>query len=200
MKIFSLDISTNTGYAYFVDGKLEKFGSLRLKNKNGENKKIKDFGRYPENYQQYTLSLAKKIKKTMEGIVSEDFWDDGMIVIEETTKSRAVYTQKILEFIHCQFIRLFANQGFVVKYIKTGSWRQKINLVMSKEDKKHNAKVRKKKERGLITKKHLAVRKANELFELDLKMKDNDIADAILIGYVATLEGVDYTEGRESDV
>jgi hypothetical protein len=36
--------------------------------------------------------------------------------------------------------------------------------------------------RGKITPKHLAVQKSNELYGLELKLKDDDIADAILLG------------------
>lgn len=195
MKIFSLDISTNTGFAYFEDGNLKEYGLICLNNKENKKKSIAEFGKYPENYQEYALTLAKKIKAKMDSLVSEDFWDDGMILIEETTKSRAVYTQKILEFIHCQFIRLFAGRGYIIKYIKTGEWRKCIELKMTNEDKKSNQEVRKGKKRGLITKKHLSVRMANELFDLGLKIKDNDIADAILVGYVGTLGTAQYADG-----
>ena len=35
---------------------------------------------------------------------------------------------------------------------------------------------------GRVTSKHLSVQKANEMFKLDLLQKDNDVADAILLG------------------
>ena len=198
MKIFALDISTKTGFAYFEDGELKEYGLIQLKDMHGEVKKVDDFGSYPENYQEYTFEIATKIKNKFDSIVASDFWDDGVIVIEETTKSKAVYTQKMLEFIHCQFIRFFTGKGFLIRYVRTGEWRKTLNLVLSKKDKEHNKLVRKKEARGLITKKHLSVRKANELFDLNLKMKDNDIADALLIGY-ASMNGVEFTEGMKKD-
>lgn len=193
MKILSLDISTKTGYAYFEDGKLKEYGLIQLKDKEGNVKKVDDFGSYPENYQLYTLEIANKIKQKMESIVSDDFWEDGMIVIEETTKSKAVYTQKMLEFIHCQFIRHLSGKGYMIKYVKTGEWRKVAKLVLSKKDKEQNKLVRAKKARGIITKKHLSVRKANELFDLHLKLKDNDIADALVLGWAAH-NGVIFTK------
>lgn len=182
MKIFSLDISTKTGYAYYEDEKLKEYGLIVLKDINGAIKKVDDFGSYPENYQKYTLEIAQKIKSTIEKVVSSDFWDDGMILIEETTKSRNSMSQKMLEYIHCQFIRLFVDKGYVIKYIKTGEWRKIIQMKLNEDDKKNNKEVRSGKKRGLITKKHLSVRIVNELFDLKLKIKDNDISDAILIG------------------
>ena len=38
------------------------------------------------------------------------------------------------------------------------------------------------KKRGKISKKHLAVRMVNDLYGKQLKLKDNDEADAILMG------------------
>lgn len=194
MKVLALDISTNTGYAYFEDGVLKDYGLIQIKDKNGKIKKVTDFGDYPENYQEYTLEIATKIKNKMDSVVADDFWDDGMIVIEETTKSKAVYTQKMLEFIHCQFIRLFSGRGYIINYVRTGEWRKVADLILNKEDKDKNKLVRQKKARGLITKKHLSVRKANKLFDLKLKLKDNDIADALILGW-SVYNGVKFTKG-----
>ena len=36
--------------------------------------------------------------------------------------------------------------------------------------------------KGKVTKKHLAVRRANDLFNLTLIQKDNDVADSLLLG------------------
>ena len=73
---------------------------------------------------------------------------------------------------------------------------------MTKEEKKQNAQIRKKKKAtgatvvkneegkriGKIGKKHVNVRRANELFGLELKLKDEDRADAILLGYAYFIE------------
>ena len=61
---------------------------------------------------------------------------------------------------------------------------------MSKEQKKNN----KQRIGSKVTLKHVAVRKANQFFQLELKQKDNDIADAILLG-VAFLQGAQVSDG-----
>lgn len=191
MKVFALDISTKTGWSYFINGKLKDFGLIELK------KNINDFGNYPENFTTFAKTIAERIKQKFNEIVSNDFWDDGMIVIEETSKSRGVYQHKILEFIHCEFLRKFEEKGCIIKYVRTGQWRKTVGLKLSKEDKEHNKLVREKKAKGLITKKHLSVRLVNKLFDLNLKLKNNNEADAIIIGH-STFNGVIYSDGIQS--
>ena len=188
MKIFALDISTKTGWSYFIDGKLVSYGLVTMK------KRPKDYGKYPENFVEFAQEMATRIKAKMNEVVAGDFWDDGMIVIEETTPGRATYPQKILEFIHCLFIRPFVGKGYEIRYVRTGCWRKTVDLRMTKEDKAQNKLVKMKKARGKVTPKHLSVRMVNERFGLKLKLKDNDISDAILIGASAYME-VTYTEG-----
>jgi hypothetical protein len=55
------------------------------------------------------------------------------------------------------------------------------NIRLSTNDKKNNKLVREGKKRGKVTSKHLSVRWANEKYSLSLKIKDNDIADALAI-------------------
>lgn len=187
MHVFSLDVSTKTGYSYFENGKLKEYGLITLDDK------LKNMS-YPEEFVKYADRMATKIKQTFEKVVAEDFWDQGMLVLEETSIGRAVYQHKILEFIHCLFLKKFVDQGYVIKYVRTGSWRSAVGLKLTTEDKKHNADVRKKKAKGLITKKHLSVRMANKEFDLELKLKDNDISDSLLIGFSA-YKGVTFSKG-----
>ena len=121
-----------------------------------------------------------------------------MYVIEETNGSRARYTQKILEYIHCLFLdRFFELKNSLfdfpqeVIYISTSMWRKAIGIVMSKEDKKNNSKILKAKKegrsktdlgiRGKVTTKHLSVRHVNDKFGLNLKLKNNNEADSICL-------------------
>ena len=59
---------------------------------------------------------------------------------------------------------------------------------MSKDDKKHNKNLSENKKRiikdvkGRINKKHLAIRFVNNMYNLDFRLKDNNIADAIALG------------------
>jgi hypothetical protein len=50
--------------------------------------------------------------------------------------------------------------------------------------------------KGRVTKKHVAVIEANRRFGLDFKQKDNDIAEAILLG-VAYLSGAPICDGKK---
>jgi hypothetical protein len=180
VRILALDISTQTGIALLEDGILVRNETLSL------NKKIKDFGEEPFNY----IKFAKTYIKLITDVIQET-WPD-QIVIEQTTKSRARMSQKILEFLHCCLLAELTDSKFEVYYLSPSTWRKKLNLVLSKEDKKNNAKVRKAKKggktkkelgiKGVITRKHAAVKYCNAFFGLDLKMKDNNAADAALLG------------------
>lgn len=60
---------------------------------------------------------------------------------------------------------------------------------LTDEDKKHNKMVSKGLVKGRLTAKHLSVRMANKIFDLELILKDNDIADSILLGHSYLIEG-----------
>jgi hypothetical protein len=125
------------------------------------------------------------------------------IVIEEINLGRDRYVQKLLENIHTAVLEQYA--GFtpwtpIVYFNSDGGegWRTNIGLVLTKEQKRANAKLSKEKRecaaagvklnkvklgiKGKINKKHLAVARANTDFNLTLKQKDNNEADAICLG------------------
>lgn len=210
MKIFALDLSTKAGWAVFEDGKLLKYGLTECATRPEDWKKTS----YPTNYYmcawEHTfniLSIAVKEKV-------------DIVVIEETVPGREVYSQKLLEFMHCcvaKHAMELKNKDISVVYIRTGEWRKIMGLRMTKEDKKGNLKKNRERAKlkarvirekikslgtrkenvetvsrlkkelkslqlGKITRKHLSVREANRLFGLELIQKDNDIADAVLLG------------------
>lgn len=186
-KVLCLDISTKTGTSLGLasenDYKLLKYGTV--------GKLEKPDIPYPEDY----VSWAEKCAGEIIEIINKSAAD--VIVIEETTGgSKSNFSQKILEFIHFLVAKHIVKNGLAVRYLMTGTWREAAGARMTKEESKQNAKSRKiKKETGArlakdesgkilgkITKKHVNVRRANEIFGLDLKMKDNDAADAILLG------------------
>ena len=105
-----------------------------------------------------------------------------IIVVENTNKGKNRHTQRILEFIHRDLLELFRYLSIPMVYMDTSEWRKIVGLWMSKEDKKNNRDVSAGKKRGRINKKHLAVRMVNEKYGKKLKLKDNDEADAILMG------------------
>ena len=203
MLILALDISTNTGYAL-----LQSDGAYPVLYGNIWNDEpVHSFGEYPWSYLRAAESIAKKIS----GLAVQH--NPDKIVIEETNKSKARYTQKILEFIHCSVLKEFAGTKFEgnIAYISTSIWRRQVGIELTKEQKKANAKLSKAKSKaggkltyeqkktlglkGKTTKKHVAVISVNERFDLKLKQKDNDIAEAILLG-LAYLQGAPICDGK----
>jgi Holliday junction resolvasome RuvABC endonuclease subunit len=189
IKILSLDISTKTGWslAEIIDNK-----TYNLIDAGTLDKRDQPHDDYPKNYLDWACNCAIDIEKLIEQYTPD------RLIIEETSKgSKNNFSQKILEFIHC-FVAMYISK-FKIKttYYRTEEWRRMVGCLMSKEEKKQNANIRKEKRSkgtvvvkndegkriGIVGKKHVNVRKANELFNLDLKLKDEDRADAILLGY-----------------
>lgn len=181
-KVLSLDLSTKSGWALFIDGKLDSYGLIRVKvedfnvnSKPGPEKSPK----YPWNIMDAANGMGQKILE----LTSEHIPDT--IVIENTVKgSKNRHTQRILEWIHKSVLEKLRPLGKKIFYMDPSEWRKILELRLSKEDKKNNGLINKglKKELGLsgkINKKHLSVRHVNQKFRLNLRIKDNDIADAI---------------------
>ncbi len=203
MKVLSLDISTNTGYA-LLD--MERAVPLLWGNVWND-KKVEEYGEYPYSYVDAAKALAQKIFD-----VAVRHQPDK-IVIEETNKGKNRYTQKILEFIHCTtlgFLRAGGWEGNIY-YISTSVWRRQMGIELTKEQKKANAKLSKAKSKaggkisakekkaigvkGRTTKKHVAVLAVNEKYGLEFIQKDNDIAEAILLG-AAFIAGAALANGK----
>ena len=197
LRVLALDISTNTGWALLegslgVMPKIVKYGTVVKSLPN-----VRGYGDYPFSY----IKIAREIAGQLYKLYTSDTAPD-VVVIEETNKARARYTQKVLEYLHCVLVGMMYDQSLTpegaapIIYISSSAWRKACGIGMSKEDKAQNAKLNKAKRSagaskldkkalgitGKVTKKHLSVRKANELFALDFKMKDNDVAEAILLG------------------
>jgi hypothetical protein len=119
------------------------------------------------------------------------------VVVVEENKGRH-YSQKLLEFLHSALLTHISldTEAPAVFYLSTSEWRSSLGIRLSKEDKKANQKLSKAKKasvdgkidrkalgvRGKLTPKHLAVRHVNKRFGLQLKLKDNDVADSICLG------------------
>jgi hypothetical protein len=98
-------------------------------------------------------------------------------------------------------------------YIDTSTWRSVLGQKASKEDKKNNALINKLKKQSKTLKefnkkkkdlglkgtrgvKHRSIDFVNNLYpELNLKMKSNDVADALALG-LAYLAGCKISEGK----
>lgn len=191
MKTLGLDLSTKTGWSFWEDSNLVSYGLLHL------DKPVCSYGTYPYSYLDGCLDVAIMISQKISEL------NPDQIVIEETNLSKfSRYSQKILEFIHGMLLLKLklVYPHIKVYYVSSSVWRKAIDMKLSKEDKKNNQAVNKakrdgksKKKLGLtgkITKKHLAVMWVNDKFNLNFKMKDNDIADCICLAY-AFLNGAE---------
>lgn len=202
MKILALDVSTNTGFAVLEDSNpvfISASGTIRL------DKTKKEFGDYPLNFVYSSKSMVDRIVQEVHAT------EPDVVVIEETNGSRNRFVQKQLEFIHAFLIKsLYEDFGIIPIYVNTSDWRKILDIHMTNQDKKNNAKISKANRmgrkrsneikktlgiKGKTTKKHLAVRFVNEQFNLDLKMKNNDEAEAICLG-LAYLKGVKHSNGE----
>lgn len=205
MRALCLDLSTSAGTAV-LEGEpgqkpeLKQRGLLQLENT------ILSYGSYPFCYWKAANDLKTRV---IELLLQAD---PDVVVIEETNLGKNRYSQKTLEFIHCQIVGELVDwadlkAGRRVVYFSSSEWRSNLELILSKEQRKNNDRLRKAKKRavelqaqgltkgkalaqakkeflvkGKITKKHLAVNRVNEVFGLNLKIKDNDVADAICLG------------------
>lgn len=178
MIVIGLDLSTKAGYAIVNNGNLADFGLIKAKDKKVYS--IEDF------------NMILKSKDISDGVykILASYLPDSVFV-EQTNSGRFRSSQKQLEFIHFAFLNSCIEELGIpdkIKYIDTSRWRSVVGIKLSKEQKKHNKLVKNKFAKGKITPKHLAVKWVNEKFNLNLKLKDNDIADAICIAYAGWLQ------------
>lgn len=197
MRIIALDLSTHTGYAVFEHAHspiphLLSSGTIHL------DKSVHEFGRYPKSYRAAAREMARiihdQIRLATTPVMPDQF------VIEEINLGKDRYVQKLLENIHTavlDMLELHYPQAGIF-YLDSMEWRCNLQLQLTKDQKKANAKLSKAKRtaaetgakldkkslgiKGKVTWKHLAVAKANEVYGRNLKMKQNDEADAICLG------------------
>ena len=139
-----------------------------------------------------------------------------VLVIEETVAgSKAVYSQKFLEWSHFLLAKYIKESDTKSVYLLTGAWRSEVGAKMTKEESKHNKEVKKYKDKnktsvardingkriGRLTKKHINVRRANEVFgkflKEPLRKRDEDVADSLLLGFCYHLRRLKVTESKE---
>ncbi len=209
MKVLVLDISGSTGFAVFDTENPAKpisYGVIKL------DTPAKSYAAHPMGYYLAAKALsAKLLSKVVET-------RPAVVVVEETNGARARFTQKLLEYFHFAFIDAFLQykpdlgEEVGLFYVNTSDWRRVMDVKLTADDKRQNARLSRNKRkardkgtkldkkalgiRGRTTIKHVAIRRANELFGLDLIAKDDDIADALLIG-AAYLKGVDRCTGAD---
>jgi len=195
MRVLALDASSKSGWALFVDGILTDSGALAPV-------KIDDFNvnKDPHLSPLYPYNIFDGARQ-VSIVVHEQLMKCSpidVVVIENTNKGKNRHTQRFLEFMHFCILGMLRSVKQPMLYMDTSEWRKIVGLWTSKEDKKANAKLSKAKKAaeekgkkvdkkalgigGKISKKHLAVRMVNEKYGKKLKLKDNDEADAILMG------------------
>lgn len=191
-RILALDISTKTGWSLMdSDGKdftLIDYGKI--------DKVSEPEGQYPGNYVDWAEGILNEIQLLIQ------MNKPSVLVIEETASgSKSIYSQKILEWIHFCVANHIKKCNIKAIYLLTEQWRRETGCLMSKDESKHNKEVKKYKEKagtniaydingkriGKITRKHVNVRRANEVFskylKTPLRQKDEDTADSLLLGY-----------------
>jgi ribosomal protein L20A (L18A) len=187
-RILSLDVSTKTGWAFAISSdsgiQLEDYGTVtQIHCPEGD---------YPYNYVLWAYKCYAEIVRLMEKYFPE------VLVIEETSKgSKNAMSQKILEWTHFLLAQYIKSSKIKFVYVMTEQWRREIGCQMSKEEKLRNKEVRtyKKKHKtdiaydingkrtGLISRKHVNIRRVSEIFAGQLKKplrrKDEDLADGL---------------------
>lgn len=202
MRVLCIDLSLHCGYAVLDkdtgEAKLFKYGTIHY-----DGPSVKEFGNYPWSYMDVVKAHVQKIV-SFTAITIPD-----VIVIEETNKGKNRYSQKMLEFLHHELLRNL-HGIYKIIYLDTSHWRSVLGIWMSKEQKKVNAKINKAKReggdvgaremkkslgvKGKTNKKHIAIAHVNEHFNLNLRVKDNDAADAICLG-LAYFKGASPCDG-----
>lgn len=198
-RILALDVSTKTGWALLISDDsgchLEAYGQI-------PQIPVPD-APYPGSYVDWAYECFNEVSR----LVDEHTPD--ILVIEETASgSKSIYSQKILEYIHFLIAKMIKEYHLNTYYLMTEQWRREVGCLMSKEESKHNKEVKKYKEKnstkiaydingkrvGKITRKHVNIRRANEVFgkflKEPLRKKDEDAADSLLLGYAHHLRRI----------
>lgn len=190
MRILGLDMATKTGFAILDDGKLISEGLLTI-----------DKTMHLDLMEDLRLFLrAKAMANKIRDLINQ--YNPDQIFIEQTNQGKFRSSQKQLEFVHCLVISGIYDSFFYLSkfaYVNTSKWRSSLDVRLTKEQSKHNKKVKDKVARGKITPKHLAVAWANSTFGLKLKLKDNDRADALALAMFGHLNGMQKSVSYDID-
>lgn len=198
-RVLALDVSTKTGWALLVSNKdsfyLDAYGKIKQIS-------MPD-GPYPDSFVDWAYLCFNEILELIDELHPD------VLVIEETAGgSKSSHSQKILEFIHFLLAKFIKDSKIKSVYLMTEQWRRETGCKMTKEESKHNKEVKKYKEKtgskiayntegkrvGRLTRKHINIRRANEVFGKflpePLRKKDEDLADALLLGFAYHLRNV----------
>lgn len=193
-RILAIDLSSKTGWALVISSdlgiKVRDYGTIpQIHQPDGD---------YPSNYILWAYDIFEKILNLIK------VFNPEVLVIEETSKgSKNAMSQKILEFSHFLLGKYIMDSGIKSIYMMTEEWRREIGCKMNTNEKLKNKEVRafkKSFERkngkktamaydingkriGIISRKHVNIRRVSEIFEGQLreplKRKDEDLADGL---------------------
>jgi Holliday junction resolvasome RuvABC endonuclease subunit len=191
-RVLAIDLSSKTGWAFMLSSE----ESLVLV-ASGQIPAIHEPpGKYPDNFVVWAYQIFGSILEMV-----ERYAPDTLVIEETVAGSKSVYSQKILEYSHLLLARMIRETGIKSRYFLTGEWRVVVGAKMSKEEKLKNKEVKAYKAKtgatlardknnkviGKIGKKHVNIRRANEIFGDQLSRvllkKDEDEADALLLGF-----------------
>jgi hypothetical protein len=172
-RLLCLDLSTNTGWAFFNSNKLISYGLIEV-----ETPKINEPDRtYPGSWVIMALDMAHSISD----VISDN--NITHVLIEETNKSSRFtsrYSQKCLEYCHAflNYVLITLHPEVRIQYIDTSMWRKILNFPAIKKLPEYIEKM----PTGKTDYKWQSVILVNKLFKKEFKKKDNDICDAINLG------------------
>lgn len=227
MLVVGLDLASTTGVAAVKDGVPVKWCAVSRPadypngRPDGAPKRaaIADRGPYPWSYLHTARSHSFEIVQAAlhcGGIGIDVF------AIEETNVTKGSrYAQKYLEFLHAAVLERLTSVG-PVKYVSTTAWRSALGVLMPKDAKKANLRLRQAQEKwlldhpaerkiprgeldaikralgvaGKVSMKHVAVAYVRQKWGIDLKKTEDDIADAICVAASASVDGVVFCNGR----
>lgn len=181
-----------------------------------------EYGTYPKNFVQCAFVFAEKIveeiyKNEVDAIVVEETvpgqetYSQKLLeffhyaFIERTRHLRVVYvrTGEWRKTVEARMTKE-ERKGNLQKNLQRAKLeakmiRAKIKLLGSKKTNKKEVEQLKAQldnlQLGKVTRKHVCLRIANAMYNLQLKVKDNDIADAIMLG-TAFLKGATICDGK----
>jgi len=157
MKILSLDMSSKcTGWAIFIDGIYSESGVIKEPSYKG-----KSNDKYPQRSARVGSLMSTQIKCIV------DTHNPDIIVCEEieTRGLQGVKSIKSLAALHGMLMYVILPYIDRLQFVAPTTWRSKIKLKKDGDWKQS------------------AVKKVNQLLNLNLNDSDHDKAEAILIGY-----------------
>lgn len=215
MKIVAIDLSSNTGVAYFdskqqdclidcfdftltrgtpmTTNKTLKMPESELKKKPRRKRMLEKYD--PSNHPKDFISYVEDyIDQLISEIRARNWWIDlDILLLEQTNKGRDRWRQKLLEWLHFYLCKTMGYKHFEIKYIDTMTWRKILGIKVSRKAQRENKKIRefnkeakKKGEtmiQGITKDKDVAIEFCENNFNLTMKKKDHNVADAICLGY-----------------